>query len=371
MREERPESRAMFPETIPWYLIQGIAIVQLYLEERFVEPPRTGRMPFSLLYHQTMSTLASEGELTPRDLASRVLSLSPFGNISQDDYKVLLRHLLATDQIERTETGGLIVGLSGERVVNSYKFYAVFQENVEYSVRCGSEVLGTIVRPPQTGRKIAIAGRVWVVEEVDHKKKEVFCSLVKGNIPAYFGDVAGDIHTRILERMKGVLSESKEYPYLLNNARARLFEARETFLASGLQTRPLVNLGGRTWAFFPWLGSYAFLAMERFLKRRCGERLGLSGFDSRRPYYMQFSMTSGEDEFFKVLREEAEVDFDPETLLGETENPVFEKYDEFLPPELLRRGFARGVLDIEGMKRRVVEMCDLRESGGTSVFPGL
>ncbi|MDY5112703.1 MAG: DEAD/DEAH box helicase, partial [Bilifractor sp.] len=49
MREDHPEPRAMLPEMIPWYLIQGIALVQLYLEERFVEPPRTGRLPFSLL----------------------------------------------------------------------------------------------------------------------------------------------------------------------------------------------------------------------------------------------------------------------------------------------------------------------------------
>ena len=122
MREEHPESRTMLPELIPWSLIQGISLVQLYLEERFVEPPRTGRLPYSLLYHQTMSTLAAGGEMTPAELASRILTLSYFDDISQDDFKVLLRHLLKTDQIERTENGGLIVGLAGERVVNNFKF---------------------------------------------------------------------------------------------------------------------------------------------------------------------------------------------------------------------------------------------------------
>lgn len=33
MREEHPESRAMLPELIPWPLLQGIALVQLYAEE--------------------------------------------------------------------------------------------------------------------------------------------------------------------------------------------------------------------------------------------------------------------------------------------------------------------------------------------------
>ena len=89
MREDHPEPRAMMPEMIPWYLIQGIVLVQLYVEEKFVEPPRLDRLPYSLLYHQTMSTLASMGEMTPAELASRVLSLSAFRRISRDDFRLL------------------------------------------------------------------------------------------------------------------------------------------------------------------------------------------------------------------------------------------------------------------------------------------
>ena len=138
MREEQPEPRAMLPTTIPWKLLQGIALVQVYLEERWVEPPKLDRLPYSLLYHQTMCTLASCGEMTPAALASRVLSLSYFHRVTQDDFRLLLRHLLETEHIQRTETGGLIIGLAGERLTSSYKFYAVFQENEEYTVRCRS-----------------------------------------------------------------------------------------------------------------------------------------------------------------------------------------------------------------------------------------
>lgn len=354
MREDHPEPRAMLPDMIPWYLIQGIALVQLYVEERFVEPPRTERLPYSLLYHQTMSTLASCGEMSPGELASRVLSLSCFHRISQEDYRVLLRHLLETDHISRTENGGLILGLTGERIVNNYKFYAVFQENIEYSVRSGPEELGTIVKPPPAGDKIAIAGRVWIVDEVDHKKREVYCTLVKGNIPAYFGDVAGDIHTRILERMRQVLKEQKCYPYLLRHAVCRLRDARETFAKAGMGDRPLVRLGGNMWALFPWIGSYGFLALERFLKIRCGKRLGLKGLNPSRPYYLQFTMQVSEEDFYRITGEEAEKDFDPLELVYPKENPVFEKYDEYLPEELVRKGFALGVLDVPGMKERVL-----------------
>ena len=354
MREDHQEARAMLPDTIPWYLVQGIALVQLYAEERFVEPPRMDRLPYSLLYHQTMSTLASCGEMTPSALASRVLTLSCFHRVTQDDYRLLLHHLLETDHIQRTEQGGLILGLAGERLVSQYKFYAVFQENIEYTVHAGSEQLGTIVKPPPVGDKIAIAGRVWVVDEVDHKRRDVYCTLVKGNIPAFFGLVAGDIHTRILEKMQEVLSGDRQYPYLMPHARCRLAQARDVFQKSRMSRRPLVHLGGNMWALFPWLGSYAFLALERFLKIRCAKQLGLKGLNASRPYYMQFTLRVDETEFYAIVSEEAEKPLDPMELVYPGENPVFEKYDEYLPPLLVQKGFACGVLDVDGMKQRVL-----------------
>lgn len=355
MREELPEPRSMLPETIPWKLLQGIALVQVYLEERWVEPPKLDRLPFSLLYHQTMSTLASCGELSPASLASRVLSLKYFHRITQDDYRILLRHLLETDHIQRTDEGGLIIGLAGERIVNSFKFYAVFQENEEYTVRWGSQELGTIVMPPPVGEKIAIAGHVWIVEEVDHKRRLVYCEQIKGKVPAYFGDCPGDINTKILLRMKEVLIEDKSYPYLMKNAVSRLEQARSTARSSHITRNPLICMGGNMWCLFPWLGTYAFFAMERFLKIKCGERLGLKGMNSSRPYYIQFTMKVSPEEFFRILAEEAEIEFDPLDLVYAGEVPLFEKYDEFLPAELVKKGFAYGILGIDEMKNRVRE----------------
>ena len=355
MREEQPEPRALMPETIPWELIQGVSLVQLYLEERYVEPPKLDRLPYSLLYHQTMSTLASCGEMSPGALAKRVLTLQYFSRISLDDYRLLLRHLLETDQIQRTENNGLIVGVSGERVVNSFKFYAVFQENVEYSVRSVSEELGTIVMPPPAGERIAIAGHVWLVEEVDHKRHIVYCTKIKGKVPAYFGECPGDINTKILERMKKVLAEEKQYPYLMKNAAARLAEARHTARNAKLDSEVLVSLGGDMWCLTPWLGSYAFLALERFLKLKCAPFLELKGLDSSRPYFINFRMKAGKAEFFKAVTELAKQQFDPMELVYPGEVPLFEKYDEFIPPELIRKGFANGILAVDEMKKRVLE----------------
>ena len=354
MREDEPEARAMLPSTIPWKLLQGIALVQLYLEERWCEPPRLDRFAYSLVYHQTMSTLASCGEMSPKALADRILRLHYFHRVSQEDYKVLLRHLIKTDHIQQTEQGGLIVGLAGERVVNSFKFYGVFVESEEYTVRSESQELGTVCLPPPVGEKLAIAGHVWLVLDVDHKRHLVYCEQVKGSIPAYFGECPGDLHTKILRRMRKVLKEDRSYPYLMKNAVARLDQARYTASHSGAADRPLINLGGNMWCLLPWVGTYPFLAMERFLKIKCGDRLGLKNFDSARPYYMQFTMKVSEADFYRIVQEEIRKPIDPLELVYPKELPLFDKYDEYLPEELVRKGFAYGVLDLDGMKDTIL-----------------
>ena len=354
IREDEPEVRAMLPTTIPWKLLQGIALVQLYLEERWVEPPRLDRLPFSLLYHQTMSTLASCGELSPRALADRVLRLHYFHRITQEDYRVLLRHLIATDHIQQTEQGGLIVGLAGERVINSFKFYGVFQESEEYTVRSESQELGTIVSPPPVGEKLAIAGHVWQVLDVDHKRRLIYCRQVKGSVPAYFGQCPGDLHTKILTRMRRVLQEDRQYPYLMKNAVARLEQARFTAAHSGAADKTLINLGGNMWCLLPWVGTYTFLTMERFLKIKCADRLGLRNLDSARPFFIQFTMKADEATFFRVLAEEIRKPIDPMELVYPKELPLFDKYDEYLPEELVKKGFALGVLDVDGLREKVL-----------------
>lgn len=354
IREDEPEVRAMLPTTIPWKLLQGIALVQLYLEERWVEPPRLDRLPFSLLYHQTMSTLASCGELSPRALADRVLRLHYFHRITQEDYRVLLRHLIATDHIQQTEQGGLIVGLAGERVINSFKFYGVFQESEEYTVRSESQELGTVVSPPPVGEKLAIAGHVWQVLDVDHKRRLIYCQQVKGSVPAYFGQCPGDLHTKILTRMRRVLQEDRQYPYLMKNAVARLEQARFTAAHSGAAEKTLINLGGNMWCLLPWVGTYTFLTMERFLKIKCADRLGLRNLDSARPFFIQFTMKADESAFFRVLAEEIRKPIDPMELVYPKELPLFDKYDEYLPEELVKKGFALGVLDVDGLREKIL-----------------
>ena len=94
--------------------------------------------------------------------------------------------------------------------------------------------------------------------------------------------------------------------------------------------------------------------MERFLKIKCADRLGLRNFDSARPYFMQFTMKVDEDTFFRTLFEEIQKPMDPLELVYPKELPLFDKYDEYLPESLVRKGFAWGVLDVDGLREKVL-----------------
>jgi ATP-dependent Lhr-like helicase len=155
--------------------------------------------------------------------------------------------------------------------------------------------------------------------------------------------------------MRQVLGEHRDYPYLRDNARARLAHARTVAVNAGITSEPLVNLGGDMWALFPWLGTYAFLALERVIKLKLPAELGIKGVDVSRPYFIQFRMKADAEQFMDALAAAALQEFDPMELLYPAEVPVFDKYDEFVPEELVRKGFACGVLDVEGMRERVLE----------------
>src|SRR5690606_21232819 len=53
-REQIPDDKASLGKRIPWNFLQTIAIIQLYLEEKWIEPPEVPHLPLSFLYHQTM-----------------------------------------------------------------------------------------------------------------------------------------------------------------------------------------------------------------------------------------------------------------------------------------------------------------------------
>lgn len=342
---------ALLPAQLPWQLLQSIAVIQLYLEEQWIEPALAPTLPFSLLYHQTVSSLLQAGELPPTELARRVLQLSPFQQVSRADYRQLLLHLLSIDHLQQMEGGGLLVGLAGEKVARNYRFFAVFQDSDQYLVREDSRDIGQISNPPAVGDRIGLAGRTWEVSEVDAHRKLVLVKAIGGRAAISWPGSAAPIHGKVMRRMQQVLIEDADYRYLRPQAKEHLLRARTVARRSGVVDHNLIRLAPGLFAVLPWMGTLAFRALERCLRFLGKDELGVRGFSGLAPYYLLVHTDADESTALLLgLQNLARRLYDGSALLGERENPQLAKYDEYVPAELLRKAFVRDQLAIPEMQ---------------------
>lgn len=345
-----------FPSRIPWDLLQCIAIIQLYLEERWIEPIEPQRYPYSLLYHQTMSIVASRGELSPAMLAEVVLTLPAFVVISRDDFRQLLQYLISIDHLQKTEKGNLILGVTGEKIVRNFRFYAVFSGTVEYKVRNEVGEIGTIAMLPSLGTQFALAGRSWEVIDIEEKRNIVFVKPIAGSSSSFWRSRGGEkIHSKVLQRMRQVLCEDTEYSYLLNGAKKRLQTARQLAKIEGLGENILIPLDERTCCIFPYLGTTAFRTLERYLNVFVRESIDIRSIKGKSPYFLVIKLGKEQfSELYDAIVEFCDKDLTEEDLIDSVEAPKLHKYDEFIPANLLRKGFAKDYLNVaevrEGLK---------------------
>ena len=153
---------------------------------------------------------------------------------------------------------------------------------------------------------------------------------------------SGEIHTAILRRMREVLLEDTEYPYLMPNAKERLAAARHTARAVGMDKTCFLAFSDTAGCLFPWLGTRAFRTLKRFLKAHAST-LGISNIESFGCCYITFKMASGKKDTFLsdllfCIRKNG---MDPRTLIPDSETPIADKYDDYIPAELLREAYAK------------------------------
>lgn len=364
---EEEDEEAQLPARMPWTLMRAIAVIELYVKTKWVEPLEARKMPIGVLYHQTMSMLKSMGEAEPRDLAEAILSLTPFALIRPDQYQVFLNYLIETDHLQWTEDRTLIIGLTGEKIVNNYRFYAVFKDDEEHKVLNGSEEIGSITTVPPPGYCFSLAGKLWKVEEVDHKHKAVYVKSAKGKVDTLWLGAGGDIHTSVVQKMREVLSDSTIYPYLSPQAVNRLERARRLARESGLLKQVVIPAGGDSMYVLPWVGSKSFRTLERLIKHNLSKKLALRSVVPMEPYYFVVSGKVDERTLLAEIMSECRAAEDASALLAEDEAPYLGKYDEFVAPPLIREAFAVDGLDLGGLKAGLQQTLEWDSSGSNRI----
>lgn len=331
---------------VPWELIRSIAVIQLYLEEHWVEPFEPKRKPFSLLAHQTLSTLMIYGELSAAELARKVLLLPAFkDNISPDEYKELLRYMVQKDYLQRIDNGGIIIGLKGERIANHYSFYSVFQEEKTYHVMAQEGEVGTLTNCPAVEEVFVLAGKSWKVISIDENRMLIYVNRVKSaKVPSWHGS-GGGIHTKVVQRMKKVLQEDKEYVYLRPNALKILRESRIYARENNLLESIIVPGGKHMFYICPWLGTKQIRTLVKLLS--CGLKKALEIMSvSSTQHYLCVTTKLNIEEWIRRFKE-YEYDFDdPDLVLPQKQTPLIDKYDAMVPTTLLRKAFLYNEMDL-------------------------
>ena len=330
--------------------IRTIAIIELYTKDHWTEPIYPHNHAYNLLYHQTMSHLKSSGELSPAALAQTILTLGCFRQISQDDYKLLLSHLISTEQLERTERGGLIIGRQGEKIVNSHKFLTVFLSTDYLLVKDENRTIGTVDKVYPVGIRFALAGLAWETVEVNEKSKVIFVKRVPGiSLVDWDVDFDVELHTVLVQKVRSILLSNEDYPYLSERCRDRLYEIRYIARNSGILENLVTPLSDKKYAVFPWVGTRQLFTLHYALLHR--------GVKNKLPWitcvYIEV-MFSGSAEALEaliddILRNELNL-YDlplPENV------QVRGKYNEFIPSDLLRKQFIEDYLDFDGLREAV------------------
>ena len=200
--------------TDKWSLLQSIACWLLY-KEGFIEPPQKNEKPYDILIHQALSITKGHSGIKLTDLINQLIGNSAFKGIELFEIEEILNHLIEIDFLEKLQHE-VIIGIEGEKVVNSRDFYSVFKTEENFKVVNAGNKIGEVPFSPQIieDENILLSAKIWKIKFVDHKAKKIEVIPTKdGKKPMFFGS-GGAIHQRIREKMVDVLYSKTDYDFL-------------------------------------------------------------------------------------------------------------------------------------------------------------
>lgn len=322
-------------------LLRAIAMTELMLEH-WCEPPDIERWHISTLVQQVMSVITEDGGASAFTLYERLIVRGAFENIDKSTFLRTLRSMGTNDLIEQTSEGTIILGLKGERTVRSFDFYSAFVTEKEMRVLHRGHLIGTISSLPSTGADgfLILAGKRWKIIEINLDLEEILVEPSRGGrLPLFGGSSGPDLHPRIHEKMKEILSDAKVPVYLDRVAQDMLQEARIFAQESNIVRTPFFQDGSDT-TWFTWGGS----RVNRTLLA-LGLYNGLHVRDDG--IALTFEKISDRDIQARYCQFLTELP-DPVELALCFPVKAVEKYDEFLTDELLCEIFAHNYLDLPG-----------------------
>lgn len=338
--EARLDRSSNFSDRLRLSLIRAIAMIELLLEG-WCEPPRPQALHLSTLVHQILSVIAAQGGARADRIFRTLCQSGPFRQVTQPLFVQVLRAMGQPERplIEQSPDGLLLLGALGEKLVEHYSFYAVFQTPEEYRLIANGKELGSlpVTNILTSGMFLIFSGRRWRVVEIHDADRAIIVTPAKAGKPPIFGGDPGDIDDRVIRRMFGILEGQGHPPYLDQTARDLLDEARRHFDLLGLRHRALLAQGERSFILATRSGTIKTATLALALQAR--------GFAVQS--YDGFLEVTGDDEAPPLINVLSELAQGAPVNLFSSQQPLqFEKFHPYLTPPLLQADALSSRLDI-------------------------
>lgn len=213
-RKDGKSSNLFLYATSKWSLLQSIACWLLY-KEGFIEPPDRNDKPYDILLHQALSITKGHSGIRLNDLTNLLKENAAFSLIEETEIEEIIQHLIDIDFLEKLQNE-VIIGLEGEKVVNSREFYSVFKTEENFKVVNAGNTIGEVPFSPQIieDENILLSARIWKIKFVDQKAKRIEVIPAKdGKKPMFFGG-GGTVHQKVREKMFEILYSKEVYQFL-------------------------------------------------------------------------------------------------------------------------------------------------------------
>ena len=329
-------------------LIRSIAMVEL-LVRGWCEPPLPQALHLSTLVHQILSVIAEHGGTRATRLYATLCKRGPFRCVAPTQFARLLRQLGRPDValIEQAPDGVLLLGREGERLVEHYTFYAVFQTPQEYRIADGHKVLGTlpVVMVLVPGMTIVFSGRRWRITRINDRDKVIEVAADRVGQPPSFGGAGGAIHDRVASKMRVVLLGTGRPIYLNATAASLLEAARAEFQRLGFKRRSICGIGQRHSLIATGVGTVKTSTLALALRSRSYDVMTYDGFldvrwpESIRPVTRALETIAHAGPVSAV------------EVVSSDSNLSTEKFHRYLSRELLLEDVASSRLDVAALPR--------------------
>ncbi|MGD1823422.1 MAG: DEAD/DEAH box helicase [Pleomorphochaeta sp.] len=339
------------PLYFPLDLIKNIAIIELYIKEKWIEPNSEFKYCYFILVHQLISTIKSLGALAPSSLARRILSIKVFKYISHKELKELLLHLIDLDILEIMEDNSINLGQKGENLSTYYDFYAVFKTEKEMLVKFQNKIIGTVGKEVNIGDRIVLSSVKWKVVDKDLEKMEILViNDGLGGKAKWEGDYYINTDIKIVQKMKEILANNGEYKYLNKNAKQYLEKCREKFKYLKLDSSLIIKQDSATYNLYCWLGTKESRALS----------ILLTHFGFRNSCQNDFVITIEKpfisyNEIVEVLNKISFCKLPSIEELKISKSIVYGnfKYDKFLPYEYAKKQYIDYYCDFNSLKNHL------------------